>query len=287
MKTGMVHINDGTLNDEAIIPFGGMGDSGNGSRYGGEASLDTFTEWQWVTRARRAADLPVLIASDVASITDVARLAGVSTATVSRVVSSCAVRGQPGHARAGAGRGPGARLRPQRPGPRPAQEPRPGRRGHRPRHHRPVLLGGRARRRGRGRRSAATWSSPAARTGSPSASTRMSACFARCGRRRVIFAGSGLDDPASTTEVARHLAAMRAYGAAVVHLSPHAFGDAEIGVDNAAGIAGMVAALVELGHREIAFLAGPRVAVRVARDAWTATGAAWRRPGSRSTSDSS
>ncbi|MEA2579093.1 MAG: benzaldehyde dehydrogenase [Chloroflexota bacterium] len=49
MRTGMVHINDGTINDEAIIPFGGMGDSGNGSRYGGEASLDTFTEWQWVT----------------------------------------------------------------------------------------------------------------------------------------------------------------------------------------------------------------------------------------------
>lgn len=49
MRTGMVHVNDGTLNDEAIVPFGGMGDSGNGSRYGGEASLDTFTEWQWVT----------------------------------------------------------------------------------------------------------------------------------------------------------------------------------------------------------------------------------------------
>jgi benzaldehyde dehydrogenase (NAD) len=49
MRTGMVHINDGTLNDEAIIPFGGMGESGNGGRYGGEASLDTFTEWQWVT----------------------------------------------------------------------------------------------------------------------------------------------------------------------------------------------------------------------------------------------
>ncbi|MGH2474854.1 MAG: aldehyde dehydrogenase family protein, partial [Candidatus Limnocylindrales bacterium] len=40
IRTGMVHINDGTLNDEAIIPFGGMGDSGYGSRYGGEASLD-------------------------------------------------------------------------------------------------------------------------------------------------------------------------------------------------------------------------------------------------------
>jgi benzaldehyde dehydrogenase (NAD) len=49
MRTGMIHVNDGTLNDEAIIPFGGMGDSGNGSRYGGEASLDTLTEWQWVT----------------------------------------------------------------------------------------------------------------------------------------------------------------------------------------------------------------------------------------------
>ncbi|MEX2184237.1 MAG: aldehyde dehydrogenase family protein [Chloroflexota bacterium] len=49
MRTGMVHINDGTLNDEAIIPFGGMGASGNGSRYGGEASLETFTDWQWVT----------------------------------------------------------------------------------------------------------------------------------------------------------------------------------------------------------------------------------------------
>ncbi len=49
MRTGMVHINDGTLNDEAIVPFGGMGESGNGGRYGGEASLDTFTDWQWVT----------------------------------------------------------------------------------------------------------------------------------------------------------------------------------------------------------------------------------------------
>ena len=28
----MVHINDGTLNDEATIPFGGTGVSGNGSR---------------------------------------------------------------------------------------------------------------------------------------------------------------------------------------------------------------------------------------------------------------
>jgi LacI family transcriptional regulator len=73
----------------------------------------------------------------------------------------------------------------------------------------------------------------------------------------VIFAGSGLDDPAYTDELARHLAAMAEYGAAVVHLSPHAFGEPEVSVDNAGGVAAMVAALAGLGHRRIAFLAGP------------------------------
>jgi LacI family transcriptional regulator len=73
----------------------------------------------------------------------------------------------------------------------------------------------------------------------------------------LIFASSGLTDPALNAQVTRHVAAMRAYGAAVVHLSPHAAGEADIGVDNAAAIASMVAALVELGHRRIAFLAGP------------------------------
>ena len=73
----------------------------------------------------------------------------------------------------------------------------------------------------------------------------------------LIFAGSGLDDPVLTSAMRRHAVAMRAYGAAVVHLSPHAFGEAEVGVDNAAGIASVVRALADLGHRRIAFLAGP------------------------------
>jgi LacI family transcriptional regulator len=73
----------------------------------------------------------------------------------------------------------------------------------------------------------------------------------------LIFAGSGLDDPAANEQMRRHVEAMRGYGAAVVHLSPHAFGEAEVGVDNASGIASMVAELVRLGHRQIAFLAGP------------------------------
>lgn len=48
-RSGMVHVNDQTVNDEATIPFGGMGASGNGGRFGGEANWDEFSEWQWVT----------------------------------------------------------------------------------------------------------------------------------------------------------------------------------------------------------------------------------------------
>jgi LacI family transcriptional regulator len=81
----------------------------------------------------------------------------------------------------------------------------------------------------------------------------------------VVFAGSGLDAPALNEEMNRHLDAMRADGAAVVHLSPHARGEPEVSVDNQAGIAGMIAALIRLGHRRIAFLAGPR-ALYVARE---------------------
>lgn len=49
LKSGMVHVNDQTVNDEAIVPFGGMGASGNGGRHGGEANFEEFTQWQWVT----------------------------------------------------------------------------------------------------------------------------------------------------------------------------------------------------------------------------------------------
>ena len=49
IRAGMVHVNDQTVNDEAVIPFGGMGASGNGGRFGGAANWDAFTQWQWVT----------------------------------------------------------------------------------------------------------------------------------------------------------------------------------------------------------------------------------------------
>jgi benzaldehyde dehydrogenase (NAD) len=50
IPSGIVHINDQTVSDEAQIPFGGVGASGTGSRFGGaEANIDAFTETQWVT----------------------------------------------------------------------------------------------------------------------------------------------------------------------------------------------------------------------------------------------
>lgn len=50
IPSGLVHINDQTVNDEALVPFGGVGQSGTGSRHGGaQANLDAFTDMQWVT----------------------------------------------------------------------------------------------------------------------------------------------------------------------------------------------------------------------------------------------
>ena len=49
LRTGIVHVNDQTLNNDAYAPFGGTGASGNGSRFGSQSSWDEFTQWQWLT----------------------------------------------------------------------------------------------------------------------------------------------------------------------------------------------------------------------------------------------
>ena len=100
----------------------------------------------------------------------------------------------------------------------------------------------------------------------------------------VVFAGSGLDDPTLNAEIERHLAAMRADGAAVVHLSPHALGEPEVSVDNAGG------------HRRDGRPRSSGSAI-AGSPSWPgrgrctsrasgspATGAAWPTPASRSTS---
>ena len=49
LNTGLLHINDQTVADEPHVPFGGTGASGNGTRIGGPANWDEFTQWQWMT----------------------------------------------------------------------------------------------------------------------------------------------------------------------------------------------------------------------------------------------
>jgi len=49
LRAGMVHVNDATPQDEALAPFGGIGQSGLGGRSGGDANLEEFTERRWLT----------------------------------------------------------------------------------------------------------------------------------------------------------------------------------------------------------------------------------------------
>ncbi|WP_017935572.1 aldehyde dehydrogenase family protein [Nocardioides sp. Iso805N] len=49
IKSGAVHINDQTVDDEAVAPFGGAKASGVGGHFGGSVNLDTFCDVQWVT----------------------------------------------------------------------------------------------------------------------------------------------------------------------------------------------------------------------------------------------
>jgi len=54
LRTGMLHINDQTVNDEVINPFGGFGASSNCTSIGGPANWEEFVQWQWVTGTREA-----------------------------------------------------------------------------------------------------------------------------------------------------------------------------------------------------------------------------------------
>jgi benzaldehyde dehydrogenase (NAD) len=58
LRSGMAHINDQTINDDARVPFGGTGASGNGGRFGGDANLDEFSQWRWTTERATPAVYP-------------------------------------------------------------------------------------------------------------------------------------------------------------------------------------------------------------------------------------
>ncbi|MEV7179895.1 aldehyde dehydrogenase family protein [Kitasatospora sp. NPDC093679] len=48
IDTGMIHINDGTIADEPIVPFGGEKNSGVG-RLNGDATVEAFTTVKWIS----------------------------------------------------------------------------------------------------------------------------------------------------------------------------------------------------------------------------------------------
>ncbi|MFJ8073918.1 aldehyde dehydrogenase family protein [Streptomyces sp. NPDC096176] len=48
IDTGMIHINDGTVHDEPIVPFGGEKQSGLG-RLNGDSMVDSFTRQKWIS----------------------------------------------------------------------------------------------------------------------------------------------------------------------------------------------------------------------------------------------
>ncbi|MBU5267133.1 aldehyde dehydrogenase family protein [Virgibacillus proomii] len=57
LDTGMIHINDTTINDEPHVAFGGVKNSGIG-RLNGEWSLDAFTTFKWISIQHQARQYP-------------------------------------------------------------------------------------------------------------------------------------------------------------------------------------------------------------------------------------
>ncbi|UQU62151.1 aldehyde dehydrogenase family protein [Couchioplanes caeruleus] len=57
LRTGCAHVNDQSVDDDPIAPFGGLGDSGYG-RFGGRAGVEAFTDLRWITLQQRPKQFP-------------------------------------------------------------------------------------------------------------------------------------------------------------------------------------------------------------------------------------
>ncbi|MEV4612918.1 aldehyde dehydrogenase family protein [Kitasatospora sp. NPDC049258] len=57
IETGMIHINDGTIHDEPIVPFGGEKSSGVG-RLNGDATVEAFTKLKWISIQHERSHFP-------------------------------------------------------------------------------------------------------------------------------------------------------------------------------------------------------------------------------------
>ena len=60
LQTGMVHINDQTVNSEPSMPFGGEKDSGLG-RFGGQWIIEKFTTVKWVSVQKEKRQYPMFV----------------------------------------------------------------------------------------------------------------------------------------------------------------------------------------------------------------------------------
>jgi len=49
IHSGALHINDQTINDDCVNPFGGCGVSGNGGNIGGPSNWESFSQLRWIT----------------------------------------------------------------------------------------------------------------------------------------------------------------------------------------------------------------------------------------------
>jgi vanillin dehydrogenase len=58
LRTGIAHVNDQSVDDDPIAPFGGLGDSGYG-RFGGRAGVEAFTDLRWITVQQRPKQFPI------------------------------------------------------------------------------------------------------------------------------------------------------------------------------------------------------------------------------------
>jgi acyl-CoA reductase-like NAD-dependent aldehyde dehydrogenase len=57
LQTGIVHVNDQSVDDEPQAPFGGVKESGYG-RFGGRAGVEAFTDLRWITLQQRHKHFP-------------------------------------------------------------------------------------------------------------------------------------------------------------------------------------------------------------------------------------
>ncbi|MEV3871650.1 aldehyde dehydrogenase family protein [Streptomyces sp. NPDC049906] len=57
VDTGMFHVNDSTIQDDPLVAYGGQKHSGPG-RLGGEATVEAFTTWKWISVQRQRHPFP-------------------------------------------------------------------------------------------------------------------------------------------------------------------------------------------------------------------------------------